>query len=94
MAQKDQPVKENDHTMDEIRYFAMEVFRPKRSGFCAIATGKGKQVITERRRIDCRGGNGAGKRKKILKRWGGDTPQQSRRDRSRVGHFISWNRQG
>lgn len=36
-AQKDQPVKENDHAMDEIRYFAMEVFRPKRSGFCAIA---------------------------------------------------------
>lgn len=35
--QKDQPVKENDHAMDEIRYFAMEVFRPKRSGFCAIA---------------------------------------------------------
>ena len=35
--QKYQPVKENDHAMDEIRYFAMEVFRPKRSGFCVIA---------------------------------------------------------
>lgn len=32
-------------------------------------------------------------KKKILRRWGEDTPQQSRRDQSRVGHFISWNRQ-
>lgn len=35
-AQKDQPVKENDHAMDEIRYFAMEVFRPKEVDFVSL----------------------------------------------------------
>lgn len=34
---KEQPKKENDHAMDEIRYFAMEVFYRQRGGFCAIS---------------------------------------------------------
>lgn len=36
-AGKDQPIKEDDHAMDEIRYFAMEVCRRKEGGFFAIA---------------------------------------------------------
>ena len=36
-AGKEQPKKENDHAMDEIRYFAMEVFGKQKSGFFAIS---------------------------------------------------------
>ena len=36
-AGKDQPIKENDHAMDEIRYFAMEVCKKREGGFFAIA---------------------------------------------------------
>lgn len=35
-AQKDVPIKENDHAMDDIRYFVMEVCRHRRSGYFAI----------------------------------------------------------
>ncbi len=35
--QKDQPVKENDHAMDDIRYFAMEMCKKPRGGFFAMA---------------------------------------------------------
>ena len=37
----EKPVKENDHAMDEIRYFAMQVCGEKRSGFFAIAQQRG-----------------------------------------------------
>lgn len=36
-SEREQPLKENDHAMDEIRYFAMQVLRPKKNGFFAIA---------------------------------------------------------
>ena len=36
-AGKDQPIKENDHAMDDIRYFAMEVCKKREGGFFAIA---------------------------------------------------------
>ena len=36
-AGRDQPIKENDHAMDDIRYFVMEVWGKKSSGFFAIA---------------------------------------------------------
>ena len=37
----EKPVKENDHAMDEIRYFAMQVCGEKRGGFFAIAQQRG-----------------------------------------------------
>ena len=82
--------KENDHAMDEIRYFAMEVFRQKEVDFVPLH-GKGKQVVTERRRIDCRGGNGAGKEKKDSEEMGrGITLQRSRHGTDQgVGPFLS-----
>ena len=38
----DQPVKENDHAMDDIRYFAMEVCRENRSGFFAMVQSRNR----------------------------------------------------
>lgn len=38
----DQPVKENDHAMDDIRYFAMEVCRENWSGFFAMVQSRNR----------------------------------------------------
>ena len=39
----DQPVKENDHAMDDIRYFAMEVCRESQGGFFAVAHSRSQK---------------------------------------------------
>ncbi len=39
----DQPVKENDHAMDDIRYFAMEVCRESQGGFFAVAHSRSQR---------------------------------------------------
>ena len=41
-AGKDAPVKQNDHAMDDIRYFATYVFGEKNSGFYMVATKRQK----------------------------------------------------
>lgn len=41
--QKDCPRKENDHAMDDIRYFAMyALHRPQNAGFCALSSERGR----------------------------------------------------
>ena len=43
-AAEDRPVKENDHAMDEVRYFVSTVLaREGKRGFCAFSTGRGRE---------------------------------------------------
>ena len=44
-AANDAPVKENDHAMDDIRYFAAHVFGGNESGFFAIAANRGQLTV-------------------------------------------------
>ena len=39
-AQRDKPIKEHDHAMDDIRYFAMAALSEQPSGFCAVSVGR------------------------------------------------------